>query len=102
MEALEWAVISSQVEHSRFVGQLTAIPAQLDEFDVRAQGLAPRVDELIAAVSGLAVAQVDELGDIAAAELIDRRDRVQQYRTQAQFAQAAIYDSSRVSAEPAE
>jgi hypothetical protein len=101
LDDLSEVIAASQTEHVRFVGQLTAIPAELDDYDIRAQGLAPRVENLLLVAADLAGAQIAELGEIAAAELVERRDRVLQYRAQAQFAEAAIYDSSRASTESA-
>jgi hypothetical protein len=64
--------------------------------------LAPQVEQLIDEVAVVSALQISELGEVAAEELVDQRERLLQYRAQARFAQAVIFDSVAASTELAE
>ncbi len=94
LDSLREELEQSELNQARFVAQLSAIPEQLDGYQQRAESLSPQVDELITSVESVAAKQLKELADFAIVDLQQRRDRVLQYRAQAKFAQAAIYDRS--------
>jgi len=95
----EMAELGQLVEDSvtgfdRFETDIAAIPGDLESFQTRVTGVAPRVGELLGQIDEVALEQVAALGDIAAVELEEQKQRLLRYRAQAQFAQASIFDRS--------
>ena len=67
-------------------------PARFDEFDSRIEVLRAQIGRLRAEVGSAAQAQEHYLADVAAGELVRRREQIATYITQARFAVAQIYD----------
>jgi tetratricopeptide (TPR) repeat protein len=67
-------------------------PARFDEFESRIEVLRVQIGRLQAEVGAAARAQELYLADVAAAELVRRREQIATYITQARFAVAQIYD----------
>ncbi len=67
-------------------------PAGFDEFEKRIETLRGRVARARTDVAAAAQAQEEYLADLAAAELVQRREQMAIYVTQARFAVAQIYD----------
>lgn len=95
-------IAESESTHARFVQRLTATPLLLEDYAERARMLAPQVQQLIDDIAVVSALQISELSDVAAENLVEQRERLLQYRAQARFAQAAIFDSAGPSAEFAE
>ena len=102
LSELDTIIADSENTRARLVQRLTATPLLLEDYAERARMLAPQVEQLIDEVAVVSALQISELGEVAAEELADQRERLLQYRAQARFAQAAIFDSVAASTELAE
>ena len=102
LSELDTIIADSENTRARLVQRLTATPLLLEDYAERARMLAPQVEQLIDEVAVVSALQISELGEVAAEELVDQRERLLQYRAQARFAQAAIFDSVAASTELAE
>jgi hypothetical protein len=69
-------------------------PAAFDEFDRRIEVLRAQVGRLQAEVAAAASAQEEHLSEVAASELLQRREQIAGYIAQARFAVAQIYDQA--------
>lgn len=94
VDELEQLVTESTQNYQRFETDIAGIPEKLDQFGERVVVLEPKVDVLLQQIEQVADRQVSELGSLAAAELSEQKQRLIQYRAQARFAQAAIFDRS--------
>jgi len=94
-------VAESVTDFGRFKTEVTGIPERLADFDSRVIELEPQVNDLMAKVAGVSEQQVAVLGEIAADELAEQKQRLIQYRAQAQFAQASIFDRAATEGEGA-
>lgn len=72
----------------------TQAPAAFDEFDRRIEALRARVSQVQAGVGAAARAQEAYLAEVAASELVQRREQIEGYIAQARFAVAQIYDQA--------
>jgi hypothetical protein len=67
-------------------------PKRNDEFMARIDAIEPLIARMLTEVGTAQVRQADFLADIAVAELQEQKDRLAEYRTQAQYALATTYD----------
>jgi len=91
---LESVVADLEQSQQRFSAEVAAVPVRLDEFADRAAELDPQIGELSNRVVSITELQIKALGEIAANELQQQKERLKQYRAQARFAQASILDQS--------
>jgi chromosome segregation ATPase len=67
-------------------------PARLDAFAARIEALAARVQAMAPRVASLAREQRAAVQELAVAELVRQKERLNAYGTQARFAVAQLYD----------
>lgn len=74
-------------------------PTRLDQFAGRIDALAARVDAMVPRVAALTEEQQNAVQELAAAELLQQKERLAGYVTQARFAVAQIYDRASLAKE---
>ncbi len=94
LDVLEQQVAEVELNYQNFATEVEGVPAMLQNYEQRVETLTPRIEQLLNQVAEISEAQIDELGEVAAAELAIKKNRLLQYRAEAQFAQAAILDRS--------
>jgi len=94
MDELGELVTDSVEDFDRFESNIAGIPDELDVFENRVISLEPRVSGLLEQIGEVSATQIAALGNIAALELEEQKQRLLRYRAQAQFAQASVFDNS--------
>jgi tetratricopeptide (TPR) repeat protein len=84
----------NETRRTAFARARIETPRTFDAFDVRIDGLSPRIHTLHERARQLVQAQGEHLAELAIAELEAQRGRLEAYLTQARFAVAQIYDQS--------
>jgi hypothetical protein len=94
LERIDRALAKAQVRWNGLERERRGIPAGTGEFAAQVTALEQRVAALQRRVASAKRAQAAQLADDAVEQLERQRQQVEDYRTQAQFALATIYDQA--------
>jgi tetratricopeptide (TPR) repeat protein len=94
LQALDQALAEGHRRTDSLVAARDGADARLRYFAERVEAISPRVDALIARIDALMTDHDRYIHALALATLDARRERLQAYVTEAQYALASVYDSS--------
>jgi hypothetical protein len=99
LQELQRNLALAEQRHAALASAQRDEPARLDAFGARIEELAARIDAMAPRVAALAQEQRAAVQELAVAVLLQQKERLAEYATQARFAVAQIYDHASLARE---